>query len=309
MKILCINSRKGMGDQIIILPHIHAVSRKFKTPVTLLAKDNSRAKDLFADDDHIDEIITLEKEMDGIGGIIKLASKLKKGNFDKIFIFNSSLRYNLIARLAGIKSIHQYPISFGKKDNMVISAKIFTEDITGKVVSTEPNLIIKNAENNFDKNFRHVVLGIAASGKSKIYSINNYIRLAQEISKKIRCKFYIAAGPNNIDLINKFKESDIGKNSISFEKFSIKETLPIIKNCDCYIGNDTGFAHISVAFKIKSLVIFVDTPIFVYGSYAPAFMSTVEPEGVEKGTTTHDTLGKDKISFDEVYKKSIEILS
>ena len=298
-----------MGDQIIILPYIHAISRKFKTSVSLLAKDNSRAKDLFADDDHIDEIITLEKEMDGIGGIIKLASKLKRGNFDKIFIFNSSLRYNLIARLAGIKSIHQYPISFGKKDNMVISAKIFTEDITGKVVSTEPNLIIKNAENNFDKNFRHVVLGIAASGKSKIYSINNYIRLAQEISKKIRCKFYIAAGPNDIDLINKFKESDIGKNSISFEKFSIKETLPIIKNCDCYIGNDTGFAHISVALKIKSLVIFVDTPIFVYGSYAPAFMSTVEPEGVEKGTTTHDTLGKDKISFDEVYKKSIEMLS
>ena len=190
MKILCINSRKGMGDQIIILPYIHAISRKFKTSVSLLAKDNSRAKDLFADDGHIDEIITLEKEMDGIGGIIKLASKLKKGNFDKIFIFNSSLRYNLIARLAGIKSIHQYPISFGKKDNMVISAKIFTEDITGKVVSTEPNLIIKNAENNFDKNFRHVVLGIAASGKSKIYNINNYIRLAQEISKKIRCKFF-----------------------------------------------------------------------------------------------------------------------
>ena len=50
----------------------------------------------------------------------------------------------------------------------------------------------------------------------------------------------------------------------------------------------------------------MDTPIFVYGSYAPAFMSTVEPEGVKKGTTTHDTLGKDKISFDEVYKKSLE---
>ena len=140
-------------------------------------------------------------------------------------------------------------------------------------------------------------------------NINNYIKLGQEISKKIKCKFYIAAGPNDIELINKFKNSDIGKNSISFEKLSIKEILPIIKNCDCYIGNDTGFAHISVALKIKSLVIFVDTPIFVYGSYAPTFMSTVEPEGIEKGTTAHDTLGKDKISFDEVYKKSLEMLN
>ena len=309
MKILCINSRKGMGDQVILHRYIVFISKHFKTAVSLLAKDNSRAKDLFSDDNHIDEIITLKKEMDGIGGIFKLTKELKKRNFDKIFIFNSSLRYNLIARLAGIKSIYQYPFSFGKKDNMVISAKIFTEDITGKVISTEPNIIIKNTENNFDKNFRHIVLGITASGKTKIWNINNYIRLAEELSKKMRCKFYIAAGPNDIDLINKFKESDVGKNSISFEKFSIKEILPIIKNCDCYIGNDTGFAHISVGLKIKSLVIFMDTPIFVYGSYAPAIMSTVEPEGVEKGTTTHDTLGKDKISFDEVYKKSIEILS
>ena len=78
MKILCINSRKGMGDQIICLPYIHAISKKFKNSVSLLAKDNSRAKDLFADDNHIDEIITLEKEMDGIGGILKLTKELKK---------------------------------------------------------------------------------------------------------------------------------------------------------------------------------------------------------------------------------------
>ena len=298
-----------MGDQVILHPYVVAISQKFKTPVSLLAKDSSRAKDLFADDSHIDEIITLEKEMDGIGGILKLTKELKKRNFDKIFIFNSSVRYNLIARLAGIKSIYQYPFNFGKKDNMVISAKIFTEDITGKVVSTEPNLIIKNTENNFDKSFRHIVLGITASGITKIWHIDNYIKLAKELSNKMKCKFYIAAGPNDVDLINKFKESDVGKNSVSFEKLSIKETLPIIKNCDCYIGNDTGFAHISVAIKIKSLVIFMDTPIFVYGSYAPAYMSTVEPEGVEKGTTKHNTLGKDKISFTEVYKKSIEMLS
>ena len=124
----------------------------------------------------------------------------------------------------------------------------------------------------------------------------------------MRCKFYIAAGPNDIDLINKFKNSNIGKNSISFEKLSKKETIPIIKNCDCYIGNDTGFAHISVALKIKSLVIFTDTPIKVYGRYAPAFMSTVAPEG-EHESTVHNTLGADSVSFDEVYNKSIQILN
>ena len=84
--------------------------------------------------------------MDGVGGMLKLTKDLKKRNFDKIFIFNSSLRYNLVARLAGIKFIYQYPL-FLKKDNIINSCKIFTESITNQVVSTEPNLIIKKTNN------------------------------------------------------------------------------------------------------------------------------------------------------------------
>ena len=78
MKILCINVRKGIGDQIIFLPYIHAISKRFKTKVSLLAKENSKAKDLFSDDGSINEIIYLDKSMDGISGILKLTKKIKK---------------------------------------------------------------------------------------------------------------------------------------------------------------------------------------------------------------------------------------
>ena len=307
MQILIIQPKIGMGDMIIYLPYIHAISKKFKKSVSLLVKDNSRAKELLADDNHINEIITLKKEMDGLSGIFKLSKELKKRNFDRVFIFNSSLRYNLIARLAGIKSIYQYPL-FRSKDNIVHSAKIFTEDIIGEVVSTEPNLIIKKRENNLDKSIKHICLGISASGPTKRWNVNNYIKLAEKINKEIKCKFYIAGGKNDIDLINKFKNSNVGKNSFSFDKMDIKETLQYILGCDLYIGNDTGWAHISVALKVKALTIFCDSPVAAYGSYTSK-MITVEPEGVIKGTTTHDTLGKDKISFDEVYNKSIQILN
>ena len=307
MKILCINTRKGMGDQIIFLPYIHAISKKFKVPVSLLAKDNSRAKDLFEGDDNFEEIINLEKDMDGIKGMFKLSKNLKKKNFDKVFIFNSSLRYNLVSRLAGIKSIYQYPL-FRRKDNIVLSAKVFTEEITDEVVSTEPNLTIKKKDTNLDKNFKHICLGISASGPTKRWDIQNYIKLASEINKKIKCKFYLAGGKNDINLITEFKNSDIGKNCISFEKLSIKETLPILKNMDLYIGNDTGWAHISVSLKVKALTIWTDSPVAAYGLYSSRMVS-IEPLGIEKGETTHNTLGKDKISFKEVYDKSIEMLS
>ena len=110
MKILIIQQRYGIGDMVIFLPYIHAISKKFSTKVSLLAKDTSKANQIMDGDDHIDEIIILDKEKDGLGGFFKLSKELKKKNFDKVFIFNSSLRYYLVTKFSGIKSIYQYPL-------------------------------------------------------------------------------------------------------------------------------------------------------------------------------------------------------
>ena len=306
MKILIIQQRYGIGDLIIFLPYIHAISKKFNTRISLLVKESSKASDLLADDDHIDEIIILDKEKDGLGGFFKLSNELKKRKFDKVFIFNSSLRYNLIAKFSGIKSIQQYPL-FRSKDNIVYSAKIFTENAIDETVSTEPNLKIKSTINNFDKSLKHICLAISASGPTKRWDIHNYIELCQELKKNQKCKFYIAGGTNDIDLINQFKNSDVGKNCESFEKLSIKQTLPIIKNCNLAICNDTGFAHIACALGVRTLTLFMDSPVMAYGKYSSR-MSVIEPEG-EKDSTVHDTLGKDKISFQKVLAKASRMLN
>ena len=306
MKILIIQQRYGIGDLIIFLPYIHAISKKFNTRISLLVKESSKASDLLADDDHIDEIIILDKEKDGLSGFFKLSNELKKRKFDKVFIFNSSLRYNLIAKFSGIKSIQQYPL-FRSKDNIVYSAKIFTENAIDETVSTEPNLKIKNTINNFDKSLKHICLAISASGPTKRWDIHNYIELCQELKKNQKCKFYIAGGTNDIDLINQFKNSDVGKNCESFEKLSIKQTLPIIKNCNLAICNDTGFAHIACALGVRTLTLFMDSPVMAYGKYSSR-MSVIEPEG-EQNSTVHDTLGKDKISFQKVLAKASQMLN
>ena len=50
--------------------------------------------------------------------------------------------------------------------------------------------------------------------------------------------------------------------------FKTSETLPIIKNCNLYIGNDTGWLHISSALGVKSLALFMDSPVQAYGKYS-----------------------------------------
>ena len=43
MKILAIQNRMGIGDTIIFLPYIQAISKKFNSPVSLLVKKSSKA--------------------------------------------------------------------------------------------------------------------------------------------------------------------------------------------------------------------------------------------------------------------------
>ena len=45
MKILAIQNRMGIGDTVIFLPFIKAISKKFGVPVSLLVKKNSKANE------------------------------------------------------------------------------------------------------------------------------------------------------------------------------------------------------------------------------------------------------------------------
>ena len=107
MKVLVIQQRMGIGDMIIFLPYIHAISKKFQSKVSLLVKKNSKAGELCLDDPHIGEIINLNIDKDssrnhnGWSGFFRLLGEIKERKFDKIFIFNSSIKYMLLAKLTG----------------------------------------------------------------------------------------------------------------------------------------------------------------------------------------------------------------
>ena len=129
MKILAIQNRMGIGDMVIFLPFIEAISENFNSQVTLLVKESSKAREYLNNNSKIKEIIDLSRsnkkngKHDGILGFFRLAKELKQNSFDKVFIFNSSLRYNLICKLAGIKEIYQYPLFKKNKQNIIEAAK------------------------------------------------------------------------------------------------------------------------------------------------------------------------------------------
>ena len=314
MKVLVVQQRYGIGDMLIFLPYLKALSEKNNVKISLLAKKTSRSSELFKSETFLDEIIDLDSTNDGISGFFNLSKEIKKRKFDRIYIFNGSLRYRLIAMFAGIKSIYQYPL-FTSKDIIFQTAKVFTEPLVGKILSTEPNLLLKEedvrgAKNTYriNEKTKNIVLGVSASGPTKRWDIENYIKLATQLSQHKECKFFIAVGKDDLEIIDKIKKSNINTFCMTMEKLSISNILTIIKNCNLYIGNDTGFMHMSAALGIKSIGIFTDSPAYSYSGYSKNIIPIV-PRGETIESTTHDTLGKDRISLEDVLETAKKVLN
>ena len=321
MKILVVQNKMGIGDMIIYLPFIDAISKKFNTPVSILAKQSSRAEQFLKDHKNIEKIITLEQsnklkgaKHQGFSGFINLVKDLRKHNFDKIFIFNSSLRFYLIAKCVGIKDIHQYSLFTKKNQNIVDAAKKFIKQNLNLTIESDPKILINDKSiqdvkskfkiNNDQKN---IMLGIGGSGPTKRVPATTFIKLMRLISNTYRCRFFLATGKDKEEqeILNEILNTEFKEKCVSLDELTISETLPIIKNCDISICNDSSFSHLSSGLGIKTIVLMADTPL-IYGNYSPR-MYPIIPDG--EITVTHDTLGKDKINPDKIFDQLKKILN
>jgi heptosyltransferase-2 len=288
-------------------------------PVSILVKKTSKAEEFLYQTNYIDQIIALERDNknghhDGLMGSIKLIKELSQYSFDVVFIFNSSLRYNIISRIAGIKKIYQYPLFKKKKQNLINEAKNLIKKELLLNVEENPEIyidenLINNAAINFQINKKQVniLLGIGGSGPTKRIPAQTFLKVIEEILKIKDCKFFLATGKSLEEqiILNELTNSNFKDKLISLENLSIKETLPIIKNCDVSICNDTSFSHLSSALGIETITLMADTPL-MYGSYSSK-MHPIIPDGVE--TVSHNTLGKDKINPNKILDKLKNILS
>jgi heptosyltransferase-2 len=320
MKILAVQNRMGIGDTVIFLPFIKAISKKYNTPVSILVKKSSKAEQFLSQTDYIDEIIFLERDNqkkeihNGIFGSFRLAKDLKKYNFEKVFIFNSSLRYYLIARLSGIKKIYQYPFFEKNKQHIINSAKNLIKKNLNTEIENVPEIQIDNsfvekAVSNFNINNidLNILLAVGGSGPTKRIPSKTFLLVMEKISNIKKCKFFLATGKNEEEqiILGEIMNSKFKDRCIPLDNLTISETLPIIKNCNVSICNDTGFSHLSSALGIKTITLMADTPL-IYGSYS-SNMYPIIPNG--ETTVSHNTLGKDKIDPEKIFNQLISIIN
>ena len=317
MKILIIQNRMGIGDMVIFLPFIQAISKKYNTPVTLLIKESTKAEEYIHNLKYIKEIIYLKrdnqnKNHSGLFGFFRLKKEIKQYFFDKVFIFNSSLRYRLVCKLAGIKSIYQYPLFEKKGQHVIDAAQKLMEQINLKVESNPQieidkiSIELTQKKLSISKDKMNIILGIGGSGPTKRIPAVKFKKFINLVLNDYNCMFYLATGKKQEeqeilkDILYSYKEV-----CVPLDNYSISEILPIIKNCKISICNDSSFSHLSAALNIPTIVLMSDTPL-LYGSYSPK-MYPVIPDGMDK--VSHGTKGKEKINPEKIYEKFKSIIN
>ena len=214
MKNLIIQNRMGIGDMVIFLPYVEAISKNYNNPITLLVKESSKADQYLMNNNHIEKIINLKRSNkkndihDGFFGFFRLINELKKYSFDQAFIFNSSLRYNLIARLSKIPEIYQYPLFSKSKQHITNVPKKFMKEKLNLEVNEDPeiqidNLLILKTVKKFqiDKKELNILLGIGGSGPTKRIPAKTFLNVIDKLLKEKKCKFFLATGKDNEEQI------------------------------------------------------------------------------------------------------------
>jgi heptosyltransferase-2 len=284
----------------MFLPYIQQIKENNKDfAFTLVTKKRTAAKQILKYDQSINQIIYLEDETiattkSKINNFFKLLNFIKKNNFSKIYIMHFSIFWFLLARISGIKNIYKYGIL---KKNVDIYLNALEQN---KRWLQDPNLSSQTKiiyPQNNSKNNNQIIIGIGSSGPTKKWPTENYIELIKKINDK-NIKFYLAGGNNEIEnqiankIINEIKENRIE----SLCSLSIEEIMPIINSSKLYIGNDTGFMHLSAGLNIPAIGLFGDTPLS-YAKYNKNILPII-PENFK--TVGHGSMAMNQITIGQV---------
>ena len=208
----------------------------------------------------------------------------------------------------------QYPLFKKKQQHLIKTAQNFIKkeldiDVDSNPIIVIENSLIENTKNRFNikSSQINILLGIGGSGPTKRIPASKFLNFMKMAIKEYDCKFFLATGTNEEEqiILNEILNSEFQERCVSLDKVKIKETLPIIKSCTVAICNDSSFSHLSAALGIPTIVLLSDTPL-MYGNYSPK-MYPIIPDG-EK-TVTHDTLGKERINPEKIFKIFKEIIN
>ena len=315
-KILIIDPGKGWGQFVSKMYCYQKLADHLNSKIIFLTKKSTQAEHYLKFTSFCDDVMYMEEPKKGIRNIfsniksiIKNIKKINQFQFEKCYVFHPSLRYLFIAHLSNINKIwglgFKFQNFFLKKNKRFYSSffsKTKGDDEALEAVKkiTNSHIIDFQPLSSVENSLRDTVgIIIAASGYEKRWATSNYLKIIKFLKEKNYKKFLIISGLDQSKDENLIKEKFSQNTDIIFTSDKkIGDVIPYLKKCKFCIGNDTGFAHLSVNLDIETLVIQGDCPPQFYSKLLKHV--DIEPDVTRSPTSIH-TIKIEKV-LDELSK-------
>lgn len=288
-KILVVNFG-GIGDLLLSLPALNALSKKENCRIDMLV---------------VDRVKEFAKGLDNVGNVyglgtkkirsLKVLWKLRKTNYDlainmrTLMTRKGAQKIRLIfciiaAKTSAGRNTHGYGNFFDVSINEDIMAEksegIYDVELVKALgcQGLEPvyklniaNEILLKINRIIDEKIdgRNLVTIHAGGKPSHRWPRQNFVKLIKELAKKKSCLFVLTGSLDEKGLAE-YIERESGEECINFAgKVGIFECAAVIKRSDLFITNDTGVMHIGAVMGTPMVAIF-----------GPGYINRYDPRAV-----------------------------
>ncbi len=278
-RILIIRTDR-IGDVVLSTPVVKVLRDNFPhAHITIMVSPFTR--ELVQGNPYINEVIVYDKDNKhkGILSSIKFALDLRRKKFDLAIILHSTNRVNIIAYLAGIKNRVGYSRRLGflltknipyckyKGEKHEVEYNLDLLRYLGLKITETALLIPKNSQseawaeevlkvNNVKESDRIIVLHPSASCVSRMWPLEKFAEVADDLINRYKVKILIVSGENDVSLANKLcklmKHSVINISG----KTNLMQLASILRRAKIMISNDSGPVHIAVGCGLSVVVLF-----------------------------------------------------
>ncbi len=284
-KILVIQTA-FIGDAILTLPMIEKLAQKYPSAVIDVIAIPSTGE-IFRNSPFVNEVLIFEKrgKHKSLRGIFRFASELKKRNYSRLFSPHRSFRTSLLVLLSGIgdtsgfntssmsfvyKNRIQYRTDFHEVRRLLEIAGFETDADNWKMLPE-----IKESRETMEKidslftGLGNNIIAMAPGSvwETKKYPAESYIELAKMFIEK-GYRVLLLGSSQDEELCCRIAAQCQGGALCLAGKYSLTESVYILKKCRLLISNDSAPTHMSLMARIPVVTLFCSTlPSFGFYPY------------------------------------------
>ena len=266
LKILVI--RYGtIGDTIFSLPVYRELRKIYGDSVQIDAIADKTTQTILSMCNYVDNIIPVE--LIKPKHLFKAVSILKK--YDKAYFLRKSRKCTIGTFISGVKD----RIGFKLKGNDFLTKEVVYDgskhviDLYLDVLRADNLSVSDNSlgDINFivpdiDLSFKNKYIAIQGFSRSvfKDWNIDGWKQVIDYIVNVLNWDVVLLGTDKDFEKYEEIAQNYTGVHNLS-GKTNIVETFSYIKNCDCFIGIDSGLIHAAALFKKKSVLLHGSTSI------------------------------------------------